>query len=255
MIKNSYFNINRIGYLLIRQLRFSLQTLSIGFGAMAGFIVFVLSMKAIFGQIVLGNDTFYGLVMPFFFIGGYVFTSNIFSELRTSQRGYLYLTLPASTLEKLIVSWFITSVLYVAASIVVIFSINIILKSVVAIFSANQVPIINLFSPSVLIMFAVYIVTQSVFLLGAIYFRRVNFFKTLLSLFVIIIVIAMYTSLTARLIVFHNFQSIHFDNNMPENWQNFFENIFAPVINAMFWYCFAPFFLIVSYFSLKERQV
>jgi hypothetical protein len=138
---------------------------------------------------------------------------------------------------------------------VVMFSINIILKSIVAVFSTNQVPVINLFDPSILRMYALYMVTQSVFLLGAIYFRRVNFLKTVLSLFAICIVIAIYSSLTARLIVFHNFQSIHFDNSMPENWQNFFENTFAPVINALFWYCLAPFFFVVSYFSLKERQV
>jgi len=255
MNKNSYFDINRIGYLLIRQLRFSSQTLLIGFGAMAGFIIIVLTLSVIFGKPEPVTKTFFGLVMPFFFIGGYIFTSNIFSELRTSHRGYLYLTLPASTLEKLIVSWFISSVLYVAASIVVMFAINIISKSVVAIFSANQVPVINLFSHSVIRMYAVYMVIQSVFLLGAIYFRKANFFKTLLSLFVISIAIAMYTSLTARLIVFHNFRAIHFDNNMPDNWQDFFTNIFAPVIKVLFWYCLAPFFLVVSYFSLKERQV
>ncbi len=255
MNENSFFNIDRIRFLLIRQLRFNTQTLLIGLGAVAGLMIFILSMTVIFGHRPLESGAFFGLIMPFFFAGGYVFTSTIFSELRSSHRGYLYLTLPASTLEKLIVSWFISSILYVAAGIVIMFLINLFLMAVSVIFSASQVPLFNLFDHSALIMYAVYMVTQSVFVLGAVYFRGANFLKTLLSLFVISFIIAIYTSLAARLIVFHNFYSIHFDNNMPETWQNFFAYTFAPVIKALFWYCLAPFFLVVSYFRLKERQV
>jgi len=252
---NSYFDINRIKFLLIRQLRFSTQTLLIGFGAVVGLIVFILSMSVIFRNTGLESSAFFGLVMPFFFAGGYVFTSTIFSELKTSHRGYLYLTLPASTLEKLLVSWLITSVLYIAASIVVMFVINLLLMTVAIIFSSNPVPLFNLFDPSVLKVYAIYLVTQSVFVLGAIYFRSVNFLKTILSLFVIILIIAIYSSLAARLIVFHNFYSMHFGDDLPESMKDFFVNIFAPAMKVLFWYCLAPFFLIVSYFRLKEREV
>jgi hypothetical protein len=233
----------------------STQALLIGFAAVAGLVVFILTMRVIFGQPALDSRTFLGVIMPYFFAGGYVFTSTIFSELRTAHRGYLYLTLPASTFEKLTVSWFISSVLYVIAAIAVLFFINVLLMAVAIIFSANHVPLFNLFDPSILRIYAVYMVTQPVFVLGAIYFRRVNFLKTLLSLFAVGIAIAIYTSLAARLIVFHNFNSIQFGNYIPENMQDFFQNTFAPTVTNLFWYCLAPFFLVVSYFRLKERQV
>jgi hypothetical protein len=256
MNENSYFDINRIKFLLSRQLRFSTQTLLIGFGAVAGLIIFILTLTVIFDNAPVNNELFYGLIMPFVFAGGYIFTSTIFSELRTSHRGYLYLTLPASTLEKLFVSWFITSVLYSLAAMLIMFSINLILMAVSVIFSAPPVPVFNLFEPYVLKMYAIYMVTQPVFILGAIYFRRVNFLKTLLALFVIGFVISVYTTTAANLIVFHGFNSFEFNNHdMPGSVQDFFENTFAPVITALFWYCLAPFFLIVSYFRLKERQV
>ena len=211
-------------------------------------------MRVIFGHEALESLTFLGVIMPYFFAGGYVFTSTIFSELRTSHRGYLYLTLPASTFEKLAVSWFITSVLYVIAAIIVMFAINALLMIVAIAFSSSHVPLFNLFDPSILKTYAVYMVTQPIFILGAIYFRRVNFLKTLLSLFVIGIAISIYTSLAARLIIFPDFDGMQF-GNMPENCLDFFENTFAPIITNLFWFCTAPFFLIVSYFRLKERQV
>jgi hypothetical protein len=217
-----------------------------------GFLLFISLIKIVFGSPIVADSNFFGLTMPFFFAGGYVFTSTIFSELHKSNRGYLFLTLPASALEKLLASWLITSVLYVIASIFIIFLMNVILK----VFSGNVMPLFNLFQPSLLKSYAVYLVTQPVFLLGAIYFRGVNFLKTTLALFVIVFIVSIYSTVAARLIVVHNFSNIHaFDGNMPDNLMNFFENIFAPTIKIIFWYCLAPFFMVVSYFRLKEREV
>ena len=255
MNENSLFNIDRVRFLLIRQLRFNTQSLLIGFAAVAGLLTFILTMRVIFGNTPLDSTTFFGNIMPYFFAGGFVFTRSIFSELKTSHRGYLYLTLPASALEKLAVAWFISAVLYMVAALVVMFIINLLLMAFALIFMSPHVPFFNLFDPSILKAYAVYLVTQSVFFLGSIYFRRVHFLKTMLSLFVIGVIIAIYTSVAARLIIFHNFSSFQFGADLPDNIKNFFENTFAPIIRVLFWYCLAPFFLVVSYFCLKERQV
>ena len=256
MEKNNYFNINRVIHLFIRQLRFSANGLLIGFGAVSGIIVFILSLTIIFGHVSMNSNIFLGNIMPSFFIMGYIFTSMVYSELRTPQRGYLFMILPASTLEKLIVPWILSSVLYIIASLFAMFLINILLIGVAILFSGNHVPLFNPLSPAVLKMFAIYLVTQSVFLLGAIYFKRYHFLKTVLSLFVICMIISFYVGITARLIVFHNFQSISFDNNnMPENVQNFFSYTFTPIIKVLFWGFLAPFFLLVSYFRLREKEV
>lgn len=255
MNKNSIFSIERVGYLLIRQLRLNSQVLLIAGAAVAGVLTFILSLRVIFGHSPLDAVTFFGNILPYFFAGGYVFTSTIFSELRTPHRGYLYLTLPASTLEKLTVAWLISSVLYVAAALGIIFIINLLLMAMAAVFSSDHVPVFNLLAPSLLKTYAVYLVTQPVFVLGAIYFRRVNFFKTMLALFVVGLVIAIYTTLAARLIIFHDFRNFQFGDNMPDTVADFFENTFAPVVSYLFWCVMGPFFLVVSYFRLKERQV
>jgi hypothetical protein len=255
MNENSIFDINRIQLLLIRQLRLNTQSLFIGFGAITGVLTFILSLVVIFGSDPVYFNLFFGLTLPFLFLGGYIFTSTIFSELRTSHRGYLFLTLPASTLEKLLVSWLISSIMYMIVSIIALFVINVLIIGVALIFNAHPVTLFNLFDPDLLKIYGIFLVTQPIFLLGAIYFRGANFLKTLLALFVLQLIISFYTAIAARLIVFHDFSSIHFDNNSPEGIKTFIENTFVPVVKVLFWYCMAPFFLVVSYFRLKERQV
>lgn len=255
MNERTIFDINRVKLLLTRQLWLNSTSLLIGFGAVAGVITFILSMRVIFNSNPIDMGDFAGLALPTFFISGYIFTSTIFSELRTAHRGYLYLTLPASTLEKLVVAWFISSILYIVASIAVLYIINLLVMLVAFIFNAQPVPLYNLFDSWMLRIYAIYIVTQSIFLLGAIYFRGVNFLKTMLSLFVIGVVISILTTILARLIVFHDFRSIQFNNDMPDAMKDFILDIFVPSVKVLFWYIMAPFFLVVSYYCLKERQV
>ena len=243
-------------YLFIRQLRFSVNTILVGFGAVSGILVFILSMTTIFGHGTLTSNAFFGNIFPSFFLMGYIFTSTIYSELRSPQRGYLFMILPASTLEKLFVPWIISSVLYIIAAVCSIFMINILLIIISALFSTNLVQLFNPLAPDLLKIYAVYFVTQSVFVLGAIYFHRYHFLKTILSLFIICLITSFYVGIIVRLMVFHNFHNISFDNyNMPENVQNFFAYSFTPVIKVLFWGFLAPFFLVVSYFRLREKEV
>lgn len=255
MNEQTIFDINRVKLLLTRQLRLNSSTILIGFGAVVGVITFILSIRVITESNALSMAGFTGLALPIFFIGGYIFTSTIFSELRTSHRGYLYLTLPASTLEKLVVAWFISSVLYTIAAIGVFYFINLLLMLVAYLTNGEPIQLFNFFDAWMLKIYAIYIVTQSVFLLGAIYFRGVNFLKTLLALFVISLVLSIFSALLTRLIVFPGFGNLQFNNNMPDGIEGFIGDTFIPTVKILFWYIMAPFFLVVSYYRLKERQV
>lgn len=256
MEKNNVFNIARSGHLLVRQLGFSTNGLMIGFGAVTGILIFILSMTIIFGHVNMSSNIFYGTIMPYFFIMGYIFTSNIYSELRHPQRGYQYLILPASTLEKLMIPWLISSILYVLTSIIALFIINTILIICSGLIGGNHVPLFNPFALDVLKMFAVYMVTQPIFVLGAIYFRKNNFLKTILALFLIGFIIVLYVGISASLIINHDLHGMNFGNNdIPDNVQFFFVNKFTPVVKVIFWGFLAPFFLLISYFRLKEREV
>lgn len=259
MKTNSYFDITRLKHLFIRQLSFNYKVLLIATGSVVGLLLFIGTMMLVFSHRTIDQPVFLGLVMPYFFIGGYVFTSIIFSELNSSHRGYLYLTLPATSLEKLFSAWIFSSVGYILFISIVLYIINFYYISVASFLSFKTVPLFNVFDSKVLKMFGVYLVTQSVFFLGAIYFRRVNFLKTLLALFVVVVFIGIFTNVFFRIVFFrddvNNFLSVLFNHQRTHHLEYLAEDIIVPAAKILFWGCTAPFFLTVSYFRLKEREV
>jgi hypothetical protein len=260
MSTHSFFDINRLKNLLVRQISFNYKILLIATGAIAGLLLFIGTMMLLFSGQTIDQKVFLGLIMPYFFVGGYVFSSVVFSELNSPHRGYLYLTLPASTFEKLISSWLVCSVGYVLFLSIVMYVINLYYITIAASFTLKTVEVLNIFTPSVLKMFGVYMVTQSIFFLGAIYFRRVNFLKTFLALFVLVMVITFYSGILSKLLFFTNsfnnqWWAHHIGINQSFDMKHIAEHVIVPIAKTLFWGCTAPFFLLVSYYRLKEREV
>ena len=254
MESNSFFDLNRLKNLLIRQISVNYRTWLIATGAITGFVMFVGTLNLIFDVENLDAESIFGFVLPVFFIGGFIFTSMIFSELHSPHRGYLYLMLPASALEKLVSAWLVTSVLYVLFASCIIWLINLYFIFIAEVFTTKYVELVNLFSFDILKIFGIYMVFQSIFFLGAVYFRKINFLKTILSGFVFVVIITVYSGLLSKLL----FGSASFDNKtaLDISSMNYTaEHVLKPLAEYLFWFALAPFFLIVSYFRLKERQV
>ncbi len=253
MKSSNFFNINRFILLIRRQVLSGTNILFIAFGAITGLLLLISGLVAYFSPEDLADMT--NLYYVAMFLGGYIYTSNTFNELHNPQRSYRFLTLPVSTFERLAGAWLLSAVLFpvvaILAMVIVVFLSNLIIN-----FTVDPGTFSNIFSHTTLVLIGIYFVTQSVFLLGAIYFRKHNFLKTLLALFVVYFAISLYVSL-AGLIIFrpweYHFSSI---NQFPTSrLEHFFTDLFPGIMKIIFWYVMAPFFLIVSYFSLKERQV
>lgn len=253
MIKSNVFDINRLRLLLIRQLTMHFKTLLIASGAIIGMLIFIGSMMIFSGHPTIIAHSLTGLLMPFFFIGGYLLSSVMFSELNTPHKGYLYLTLPATAFEKLISAWLISSLLYVLFGMLVMWGINLYMILFASIVTGYEVEMITLFSLENIKIFGIYVVTQSVFFLGALYFRKVHFLKTILSLLLIVFGVAIYSVIVTKLLLG---DSIH---NMSTSIHNTFDfndySAFSAIPKYLFWFALAPFMLTVSYFRLKEREV
>jgi hypothetical protein len=254
METNSFFDINRLKYLLIRQLSINYKTFLIATVAVIGFMMLIGTKILLLDSKSLNVGDIFGIFLPAFFIGGFIFTSIIFSELNSPHRGYLYLTLPASAFEKLLSMWLITSIFYVIFGGIIVYFINLYYVFIATIFTSKSIEIINLFSLDVLEAFGMYLVFNSIFLLGAIYFRRINLFKTLLAGFVLITILSIYIGLLGK-ILFNHFAVESHDLNRTFELKFTFENQIVPIAKFLFWFALAPFFLTVSYFRLKERQV
>jgi len=254
METNSFFDINRLKYLILRDFSLNYKTMLIATAAITGFLMFTGTMSIVFGNNAMNEQSMLGMILPTLILAGFISTSLVFSELNSPHKGYLYLTLPASAFEKLISSWLVTSVFHVIFSIALLSILNIYYMLIAAAFTSLSVPLVNVFSVAVLKPFGIYMVVQSIFFLGAIYFRKVNFLKTILAGFVFIMIISIYTGILGKFL----FDQFAIDDKMMNHSIELkfsFENQIVPIAKFLFWFALAPFFITVSYFRLKERQV
>jgi hypothetical protein len=189
-----------------------------------------------------------GLYYGFMTLIGLIFTSQMFQELHTPSRSYAFLTLPVSTFEKLIAAWLLSSPLFVLAYTAVTFVIYLISTLV----AGTPDIVFNYFTPAYWSTIANYMVIQTIFLLGACYFRKTNFLKTLLVLVVLPIVFGLF----AGLMVFLFFGSTNI--NIGPDTITINETVFPNLglVMKFLWYgVLGPYMLLTTYFTLKERQV
>lgn len=236
-----------------RQLTINAKSLLVSLSACLGVLVIINFLTIYFG----GNvepELIISLSFVMMFMGGYIFTSIGFNELHSQDKAYQYLTLPATTLEKLVSVWLLTSIIYVLMSLVLLGLLVIICNLFALFVGSSSVSFGTLMSFPIWKIIWIFLVTQSIFLLGSCYFRKNNFLKTLLALFVIGFILGIYGTINGFIFVGSEFQGISNDQ-MNGAMTEFMENTFPKIIAFLFNYLLAPFFYVVSYYVLKERQV
>lgn len=252
MEKINQFSLHRLFLLMKRHSIMNLKTWLIGFGAISGIlIVSTLLQSFATGLFNVGSLSSTGI--SFIFIAGYLVTSMAYNEIHTPARGQFYLILPANTFEKLLSNWLLTSVIYILVAQVLLSLVLIISGLLSALIFSTQIEFYNPFTEAGFKNMGIYVVTQSIFFLGALYFRKNNMLKTLLSLFVIIVVISTVSGLFGWIILGESNQIN--EENLPPQGLELFTDTIPQIARVLFWGLTAPFFLIVSYFKLKEREV
>lgn len=215
------------------------------------FGVYILQVIASGGSFNLDAFVSFGFVIVF--VGGYIFTSNIFNELQSPVKSHYYLTLPARAEEKLIAAWLISSVFFVIVSLAIMFLISFIISGILALLFNGGLQLFNPFTKAAMTTTGVYLVTQTIFLLGSVYFRKFNFLKTLLSVFLVYITLFVWILIMIFLVIRPQDMVFAGAFDIDIDFQKALAK--SEIISFIFWYVIGPFFLIVSYFRLKERQV
>jgi hypothetical protein len=244
---NNTFDISRLFKFIQRQAALNAPPILIAAGAVFGTMFIVSVLTGYYGP--ENMEGLLGFYVFVFFLGGFILTSNIFSELHTPQKSYFYLTLPVSAAEKLIGSWLLTSPAYVLVFTLVAYLIYLIPTVMVG----DLYPVPAFFNQDFLKIIATYLVIQTIFFLGAAYFRKYNFLKTVLSVFLLQITIGLYAGLLVWLLFDSN--KVNGRDIMDTGFKSFVENTIPQIAHVLFWYVLGPFLLVVSYFSLKEREV
>ncbi|QCR23834.1 hypothetical protein [Pontibacter sp. SGAir0037] len=245
---NPVFDFTRLGFFIRRQLYMNMGALWISLAAVVGAMLIISALFAYFNP--QDTDTLLGLrnmYLVVFMIGGYMFTSNVYHEMNSPQKSFTFLTLPVSATERLVGAWIISSPVYI-----VVYAACMALLGFISCAIAKQPDYFPaLFDRPVLICVQVFLVTQTLFFLGACTFKGYNFLKTLLTIIVVGMALAAYSGGLGYLLFGNRGVKVGPTGEFKET----AEFIFTKVIPFIFWYLLAPFLLVVSYFKLKERQV
>lgn len=257
MEKETLIHLSTIVSLIKRQIRMRVNGLYIAFGTVSA-VVFLLLIAKLFPSGFYSEEEFLSMVFPSIFIGGLIFTSKIFSELNNQRTSMFYITLPASTLEKLLASWFLTSFLFLGFSIILAYVINIVVSLFSGMFFSTEILIVNLFSLNALKFYAAYLFFNTIFILGAVTFRRNNFLRTVFAMTLFVLIAGTMAIISAGLFFGDMLFSGYFENMTitSESYMMCSHNsTTGSIIHAFIYLILTGFLLTVAFFKLKERQV
>ena len=193
------------------------------------------------------HAAFFPLVLA---VGGFLFTSTLFADLHDKPRAHAYLTLPISTLERWAVRFLISTVGYAVAALVGYFLVTLLGAGVSQLIWGRSH---GIFAPSADVWRTVlaYLVTSSLFLFGAVYFRRWHAFKVILAVAGLWFALLLLAAGLAWLLLAEFPGHVDLDTLVPPR---IAETI---VLGAkiVFWAVMGPLFWFLTYRRLSEAEV
>lgn len=185
-------------------------------------------------------------------IGGYVLTASIFSELQSPGSASQFLTLPATTGEKLFSGWMISYVFYTVVAFLGLSLLLMVMTFTGNLFFSAEIRSISALTDIYLNnVVLVYLFFNSVFLLGATYFKGNNFLKTAFSLLLFMAFVGFMMVIATYFMGPENFTF----TIAPLAYFNIDNTILKLLFQLLFTLPFTALFLTFSYFRLKNRQV
>jgi len=208
------------------------------------------------------HRVFYVLLL---FPGGYILTSTMFKDAHDKSRNIYWLTVPGSTFEKLLSRLLISSILYAVLLTLIYPLLAIVSEGFNMLIFGMRHNFFNPFDKNILRLMPYYLVTQSIFFAGAASFKKHPFAKTLLSLALFQITLSILGALLGRFIVgdllgsLQNFEIDEMDlirfSGYSMSQISDFGRFVMSFSKVLFWVVLAPYFYIVAYFKLAEKEV
>ncbi len=200
-----FFSIRRFGRLLLRELAHGYRGLLIAAAAAAGGVIVISAIGALAasaGGAPVGSvsgDGYFGFFQTLLFLGGFIVTSLAFREVWQNGSGLAYLMLPGSLFEKFVVKLVMTSVGFAAGTLVFMSAAAAASEALDRVLFGVGHGFFNPVAPAALQAVVRYLVVQSFFLLGSIWFRKLAFVKTALSIVVFGIALGIVFTIALRI--------------------------------------------------------
>lgn len=248
----------RFGVLIHNDLLMTASARAVALGSALG-VIFVLDviaagLRAEFSH----RDVFTGLLV----IGGFLLTSVSFADIHDPRRATHYLTLPGSMLEKYIARLLVTTVGWTVTVLVSYIAVSALGAGISQALFGRSIGIFLPVTSDGWKAVAEYLVANSIFIFGAIYFRKATFVKVVLAATILGIAFSLYLALVTRVVFIGHFS--HFVPTQAELAATFGNNAnispelqrIATVTGKIFSWAVVPlFFWIMGYRRLRETEV
>lgn len=263
--RNEYFNPGRFFLLFKRDFFTNYRSIIISVSAIAGFVIFASAISSLNQN---QGDFHLKLYFMLLYIGGFIVTSRAFKELHNTQKSYTYVTLPGSLLEKFAERLISSSIGYALGALLVYSMSAAISESINQLLFGYSHALFNPLSRTFLIGVAAFVVIQSVFLAGSVFFKKNSFIKTILMLTILAIVLSVIAVLIARFVFWESFAGLQptkqeFNSlrelsgwlGMTEDGLQLFSRSLLLGIRIFFWALLAPLCWIISYLKFRKIEV
>jgi hypothetical protein len=219
---NKAFKPRRFAQLLLRDLAGGYRSLLVAMAAVAGTVILVSALtvlgQRLSGQRVGAGNFHLNMFTNLLFLGGFIVSSLAFREIRQNGGGIFYLTLPASSLEKFASKLLATSVGYALGSVVFYTAAAAASEGINRLIFGFGSDFFNPFRTEVLQALGWYCIAQSVFLLGSIWWRKLAFLKTVLSIQAVVAGVALVMGIAARIVFHEYFRGWELDLGRAPGW-------------------------------------
>ena len=206
----------------------------------------------------LDYESFFGATVV---IWGCIAASMAFSELHNKSLNEDFLMLPASPFEKVLSRLLFVSLALPLIILAVVVVGSLLGESLTALVFRKPFAAFNPFQGEIWRMMGILVIVQSVFFMGAAWFKKVHLVKTVLSILVLSIIYSIIASIVFRLL----FASVFTDFSQPPNFgfdvQNYVHFRYPNLIRGLqtigkvaFYGLLAPFSWFVAYLRVEETQ-
>ena len=244
---NDIFDVLRFELVLRREIKVNIRNY-LGIAAFIFGLYFLIYLIAFFTGNPPGPDFDRGFFSSFLIIGGSIFTSLAFNELKAPV-GYFYLTFPASMPEKYLSKWIITSLGWTITYIVSYYIFFFIEHMLFRIILGKDLALINILDRGQMIIIGIFLFIHSVYLLGAAIFKQNAFIKMTISITVISLLIALAFGLTLYLM--DKTSEVHLSGNHLEPHEM---EIFGDITKYTM-IVLTPILWVIAYLRLKETEL
>ena len=251
----------RLGRLLQNDLLMFARPVLLATGIMAGVLIAAYMIQI---QDLLEND----VVPPFFnewfgtmlMIGGFVFSGFAFYELSHKEKGMSFLLIPASQLEKWLSRFLLTSVVYAVYFWVAFGLIGLVAQGISQMIFGVQLHPFEWAGETTWFLIRIYLVLQSLFLAGSVFLGKLSFLKTPVVLGIAGGILLVITYVYVRVLIW-DISEPGWGLEPEEGYRNsvefrtFADTTIVSVLDFFFFWVLAPFFWVVSYVRLTEKEV